>query len=160
MARSGSKIKHNERHGVLLKGLRLKNKSTEINKVIQDSIRKSIELGGEDPNAAHPIIDIIANYNFESGIASAGMAWGSISHAVKKLRVARRETTEREPQFMNAGLNTQARLEQHVESGHFDPRAEKPTLAPGRVRPTLQRRTSTGVAVHRNQAEVERGVEM
>jgi hypothetical protein len=83
VARQISMNVHNEGHGLVLKQLRMRTKSAEINKVIQKKIKECTEISGEDEDHAHPILTVIANYDFDSGIASAGMSWGIIGHAVK-----------------------------------------------------------------------------
>ena len=83
----------------------------------------------------------------------------------KKLRIARRETTDSEPRFQ-PHHKTQSRLDRHVDvpenfmAGLGAGGSLKPQRAPMKARPQLMRRVSTGVAVQRNLSEVQRGVEM
>ena len=76
-------------HGRVLKPLRMRTKTSDILNVIEQKVKECVLLGGDDPKQAHPILDIIAGYDFEKGIAAAGMSWGVIGHAVKHHRTGR-----------------------------------------------------------------------
>ncbi|GMI61770.1 hypothetical protein ScalyP_jg10182 [Parmales sp. scaly parma] len=65
------------------KQLQMRTKFSVINNVIRAKIHECIAMGGEDMSHAQQILNHISNYNFENGIAGAGMSWGTIGHAVK-----------------------------------------------------------------------------
>jgi len=62
------------------------NKRDEVHNVILDSISKSAEASGADSDHAHPVITMMAEYDWSGGVAKAGMSWGAVGHAIEHVK--------------------------------------------------------------------------
>jgi hypothetical protein len=60
----------------------LTRKRDEVHNVILSSISSSAQASGADPHHSHPIITMMADYDWSGGVAKAGMSWGAVGHAV------------------------------------------------------------------------------
>ncbi|GMH88451.1 hypothetical protein TrST_g3926 [Triparma strigata] len=61
----------------------LTTKRDEVHNIILSSIEESKKKDGSDPHHAHPVVSMMANYDWSGGIAKAGMSWGTVGHAVQ-----------------------------------------------------------------------------
>ena len=58
-------------------------KRDEVHNIILSSISKSAEASGADGDHAHPVITMMASYDWSGGVAKAGMSWGAVGHAIE-----------------------------------------------------------------------------
>ena len=90
-------IKKVTRHNRLMQELNTKNRESQQSTIQQhileqlsadfkqhSSLNDDEGSGDEDGDDMHPVLEIIANYDFDGGISKAGMSWGKVGHAAKK----------------------------------------------------------------------------
>jgi hypothetical protein len=58
-------------------------KRDEVHNIILSSISQSAEASGADDGHAHPVITMMAEYDWSGGVAKAGMSWGAVGHAIE-----------------------------------------------------------------------------
>ena len=61
----------------------LTTKRDQVHNIILESIEASKKKDGSDPHHAHPVVSMMANYDWSGGVAKAGMSWGTVGHAVQ-----------------------------------------------------------------------------